>query len=398
MSDLSFLKSRLLVEQSTHFSLLSTPETTFYLGVDPTSDSLHIGHLLPLLTARRLLSLGHQAIILIGGATAAIGDPTGKTDARQVLDQSAIDSNSLALTRQIQKLLQPYLEQVLFVNNKDWFSSFHWLEFIREFGPHFSMNTLLKADSVTSRLANGMSFLEFNYQIMQAYDFLHLAKEYNCTLQLGGNDQWSNILGGMSLVHKKLNKDVHGLTVPLLVNSSGAKMGKTVSGAVYLDKSKTFAFDFFQFWRNVEDSQIKKLILMLTNMTIPELETFDDSGKALNDLKMYLATQMTLLVHGQETTDEVLAMVAKVFSTSKDVAIDPVNAMIIESPMGLLDLLVKADFAASKSAARQLVKSGAIHLNQKVVYDEKYMLTKEEFKNGFVLRKGKKNAREVCFK
>lgn len=388
------LEQRGLIKQTTNTekirNLLDNGPITFYIGFDPTADSLHVGHLLQIVTAKRLANAGHRPIMLIGGATALVGDPTGKTEMRKMLSHSAIRVNGEAFSEQIKKIMgtEPEL-----VNNLAWFDGRFFLTTLRELGPHFSVNNMLRADCFKSRLEQGLSFLEFNYMLLQAEDFRQLFLQENCLLQIGGDDQWSNILAGIDLVHKKEGKEVFGLTLPLLTKSDGTKMGKTERGAIWLDEKKTSVFDFFQFWRNIPDSDLEKCINQLTFTPIVSLN--HPSIITLNKLKKELAFEITKLVHGEEKAALALKQAEALFESQDSSAMD---TMEIDDGIHILDLLVQANLAKSRTDARNLINGRGIAINDQVLDNPTLLVTRSEFGGELVLRKGKKNFRRFVFK
>lgn len=380
------LEQRGLVKQITNRdkirSLLNGEPITFYIGFDPTADSLHVGHLLGLVTAKRLVDAGHRVIPLIGGATAMVGDPTGKSEMRKQLSLSFTHVNGEKIGNQIKSIL-PGCE---LTNNMAWFDGWSFLSMLRDIAPHFSVNNMLRAECFKSRMENGLSFLEFNYMIMQAADFLKLNEDEGCVLQIGGDDQWSNILAGIDLVHKKLGKEVFGMTMPLLLNSDGTKMGKTEKGAVWLDKEKTSVFDFFQFWRNIPDSDLEKCTNQLTTLPIVSLNF--PTSITLNRLKKELAFELTKLVHGEEEATKALKQAEALFESRDSSAME---ATPIEDGIQLLDLLVRGGFAKSRTDARNLISGRGIAINDQVIEDPTITITQASFSSEFVVRKGKKN-------
>ena len=377
------LERRGLVKQVTDAGkvcalLESESPITFYIGFDPTADSLHVGHLLQLVTAKRLVNAGHDAIILIGGATARIGDPTGKAEMRKMLSDEEIVVNSNAIATQAKKIIP----SAVLVSNMDWFKDANFLELIRELGPHFSINNMLRAECFKSRMEQGLSFLEFNYMVMQAQDFRMLCLKSDCTLQIGGDDQWANILAGIDLIHKKEHREVFGLTLPLLVNSDGTKMGKTERGAVWLDPKKTPVFEFFQFWRNIPDDKAMECINFFTfDPPAPEALT------NINWAKKFLAFEVTKLVHGQESAQQALEQAEALFEKQDTSALETIS---IASGISVLDALVKCGFAKSRTDGRNLIINRGIIINDEVLTDPTVIIT-IQFGTDIVVRKGKKH-------
>jgi len=382
------LVQRGLIKQCTDHafvrSWLNDGPCTFYIGFDPTADSLHVGHLLQLVTAKRLIQAGHKGIMLIGGATAQIGDPTGKSESRKVLGEREVVTNALLIEDQIKALVPG----CIVINNDMWFkhsTNMGFLDVLKEFGPHFSVNNMMRADSVKSRMENGLSFLEFSYMIMQGIDFFKLNDWMKCNLQIGGDDQWSNILAGIDLIRKKRGEDAFGLTLPLLVNSDGTKMGKTEKGAVWLDPNKTSPFDFFQFWRNIPDEKVRDCFNFFTFFPPqPESDIFLD----INNAKKVLAFDITKLVHGQEAADQALEQ-AKALFESRDAS--AIEATSIPGSMHILDLLMKCGFAKSRTDGRNLINNRGITINQEVLTDPTIAVTREKFGNELIVQKGKKH-------
>lgn len=378
------LEQRGLIKQITNAEKLrqllnSDTPVTFYIGFDPTADSLHVGHLLQIVTAKRLADAGHKPIMLIGGATALIGDPTGKSEMRKMLSHSDIRMNGEAIATQIKKIMG---EDCEIVSNMQWFDDADFLTILRTIGPFFSVNNMLRAECFKSRMEHGLSFLEFNYMIMQAQDFRMLHLEEGCTLQIGGDDQWSNILAGIDLIHKKHAKEVFGLTLPLLINSDGTKMGKTEKGAVWLDPDKTSPFEFFQFWRNIPDEQVDKCMLFFTqNM---------DSGisKSINLVKKDLAFEITKLVHGETNARQALEQAEALFENK---VASVLEAIPVTEGTHILELIIKCGFAKSRTEARNLILNKGITINQEVQTDPTISITKNVFGDLILVRKGKKH-------
>lgn len=391
------LVNRGLVKQTTDENqiknLLDNKRITFYIGFDPTADSLHVGHLLQVITARRLKNEGHFPILLIGGATAQIGDPTGKSEMRKMLSDEELDNNIRAIRSQL-ICLMPGIVSI--VDNSQWTKELNFISFIKEFGIHFSVNNMLRADCFRSRMENGLSFLEFNYMLLQAFDFFHLFEKQGCTLQIGGDDQWSNILAGIDLIHKKCAKKVFGLTIPLLTNVSGQKMGKTEKGTIWLDKRKTSVFDFFQFWRNLPDVDVMKCFKQLTFLSMEEINEMPIASfqsemisiADMNDAKKKLAFEITKFVHGDDEAMLALKQAEALFESKDMSKIDMVS--IIDNTH-ILDLIIKSGFASSRTEARNLINNRGISLNDEILTNPTITVTKLEFGNNVILRKGKKN-------
>jgi tyrosyl-tRNA synthetase len=390
------LDGRGLVKQITNRNklehLLNKESVTFYIGFDPTADSLHVGHLLQLVTARRLIQAGHKAILLIGGATALVGDPTGKTEMRKMLSAEEINANAESIESQMRNIVGLPFKVI---NNILFHSGTNWLSMLRDVGPFFSVNNMLRADCFKSRMENGLSFLEFNYMIMQAKDFhiLNIPSGDNCILQIGGDDQWSNILAGIDLIHKKEGREAFGLTLPLLVNSSGQKMGKTEKGAVWLDSKKTSPFDFFQFWRNIPDGMIGQCFKFFTFLSLEEIEAlpihaFQDDVAKINAAKKLLAFEITKIVHGPEEASKALDLSEALFENKESSALE---ATIISNKMQILDLLVKCGFAKSRNDGRNLIKGGGVTINDTSVTDPLLVVNRSSHGDSITIKKGKKH-------
>ena len=377
--------------------LVDSGKATFYIGFDPTADSLHVGHFMALCLMKRLQMAGNRPIALIGGGTGMIGDPSGRTDMRQMMTEETIQHNCECFKKQMERFIEFGEGKALMVNNADWLKDLNYIEFIRDIGACFSVNTMLRAKCYEQRMEKGLSFLEFNYMIMQSYDFLELYKRYGCNLQFGGDDQWSNMLGGTELIRKKLGKDASAMTITLLLNSEGKKMGKTQSGAVWLDPNKTSPYEFFQYWRNVDDQDVIKCMKLLTFIPLEEIEEMERtlSGEQLNPAKERLAYELTQMVHGKEEADKALAAARAVFSSAsgtENMPASEIPAAEVEGEVGLLTLLVKAGIAPSNGEARRLVQQGGISIDGEKVSDPTMKLT---VRDGMVIRKGKKVFRKV---
>ena len=395
------LKARGLIAQVTDEKLIQelvdSGKATFYIGFDPTADSLHVGHFMALCLMKRLQMAGNRPIALIGGGTGMIGDPSGRTDMRQMMTEETIQHNCECFKKQMERFIEFGEGKALMVNNADWLKDLNYIEFIRDIGACFSVNTMLRAKCYEQRMEKGLSFLEFNYMIMQSYDFLELYKRYGCNLQFGGDDQWSNMLGGTELIRKKLGKDASAMTITLLLNSEGKKMGKTQSGAVWLDPDKTSPYEFFQYWRNVDDQDVIKCMKLLTFIPLEEIEEMERtlSGEQLNPAKERLAYELTQMVHGKEEADKALAAARAVFSSAsgtENMPASEIPAAEVEGEVGLLTLLVKAGIAPSNGEARRLVQQGGISIDGEKVTDPTMKLT---VRDGMVIRKGKKAFRKV---
>lgn len=383
------LERRGLVKQVTDregvCQLLEAEEAqTFYLGIDPTADSLHVGHLLPIVTAKRLVDAGHRCIFVIGGATAMIGDPTGKNEMRQMLEGETIGKNGFAIHQQITNIMGPKSTHAV-ANNLSWFGSMNFLLTLRSIGPFFSVNNMLRAECFKSRMEHGLSFLEFSYMLLQAEDFRQLFLREGCTLQIGGDDQWSNILAGVDLIHKKEASQVFGLTLPLLVNSDGTKMGKTEKGAVWLDPNRTSIFNFFQFWRNIPDDKVRECVNMFT---VIEPETFDVQFDNINEAKKFLAFEVTSLVHGWEAAKQALEQAEALFE-KRDTS--ELKATPISEGTHILDMVIKCGFAKSRTDARNLILNRGITINEEVQTNPTIKISRTSFGNDLIVKKGKKN-------
>ncbi|MEG0179876.1 MAG: tyrosine--tRNA ligase, partial [Oscillospiraceae bacterium] len=384
-------KSRGLVAQATDEDairdLLSKEKVTFYTGFDPTADSLHVGHFMQLIIMRHMQKAGHRPIILLGGGTTMVGDPTGKTDMRKMLTQEEIQHNADEFKRQMSKFIDFSDGKALMVNNADWLLKLNYLDFLREIGVHFSVNKMLAAECFKSRLEKGLSFIEFNYMLMQSYDFLRLRREYNCKMEFGGNDQWSNIIGGVELNRRCDSADVYGLTFTLLTTKEGKKMGKTEKGAVWLDPEKTSPYEFFQYWRNIDDAEVQNCLKLLTDIPLEEIENIDmTSGASINAAKERLAFELTSLVHSTEDAEKALSTAKNLFSGDMDAEHMPstvLNADIVaDGKAAILDVLVGAGLAASKGEARRLVVQGGISVDGDKIDDAAATIALDKLKNG----------------
>ena len=375
--------------------LVNTGKATFYIGFDPTADSLHVGHFMALCLMKRLQMAGNKPIALIGGGTAHIGDPSGRTDMRSMMTAEQIQHNCDCFKKQMSRFIEFGEGKAQMVNNADWLLKLNYIDVLREVGPCFSVNNMLRAECYKQRMEKGLSFLEFNYMIMQSYDFYHLYKEYGCNMQFGGDDQWSNMLGGTELIRKKLGKDAYAMTITLLLNSEGKKMGKTVGGAVWLDPEKTSPYDFYQYWRNVGDKDVLKCIRMLTFLPLEEIDKMDSwEGSQLNTAKEILAYELTKLVHGEEEAEKAQTTARAVFSGGGSHENMPTTELcaddLIDGKIGVLDMMVKAELAASKGEGRRLVQQGGVSINDVKITDPAYTLTAEDFAGEIILKKGKK--------
>ena len=375
--------------------LINNGKAVFYIGFDPTADSLHVGHFMALCLMKRLQMAGNRPIALIGGGTGHIGDPSGRTDMRSMMTSEQIQHNCDCFKEQMSKFIEFGEGKAMMVNNADWLLKLNYIDVLREVGPCFSVNNMLRAECYKQRMEKGLSFLEFNYMIMQSYDFYHLFKEYGCNMQFGGDDQWSNMLGGTELIRKKLGKDAYAMTITLLLNSEGKKMGKTVGGAVWLDPKKTSPYEFYQYWRNVGDKDVLKCIRMLTFLPLEEIDKMDSwEGSQLNTAKEILAFELTKLVHGEEEAAKAQETARAIFSGAGNSDNMPSTTLSADSftdgNIGLLDLMVAGGLAASKGEARRLVQQGGVSVDDEKISDPTYQIAKEKFESGVVIKKGKK--------
>ena len=393
------LKRRGLIAQATHEDqieeLLNREPVTFYIGFDATADSLHVGHFLQLVVMKHMQNAGHRPIALLGTGTTMIGDPTGKTDMRKMLTEEEIDHNAECFRKQMSRFIDFSDGKAIIARNGDWLKHMNYIEFLRDVGVHFSVNKMLTAECFKSRLERGLSFLEFNYMLMQSYDFLHLNKEFGCKLELGGDDQWSNILGGVDLVRRVNDEQVFGMTFTLLTTKEGKKMGKTEKGALWLDPQKTSPYEFFQYWRNVADDDVIRCMKLITFIPIEEIEAMEHlQGHELNPVKERLAFEVTKMVHGEEEAQKALNAARSLFTNKADSADMPSTTLCAEDVpaegIGVLTLLVKAGLAPSNGEARRLVQGGGIAIDDQKVSDPKQTVDAQTLKNGVIIKKGKK--------
>ena len=379
--------------------MVDNGKAVFYIGFDPTADSLHVGHFMALCLMKRLQMAGNKPIALIGGGTAYIGDPSGRTDMRSMMNKETIEHNCECFKKQMSRFIEFGPDKAMMVNNADWLLDLNYIEFIRDIGSCFSVNNMLRAKCYEQRLEKGLSFLEFNYMLMQSYDFLALYEKYGCNMQFGGDDQWSNMLGGTELIRKKLGKDAHAMTINLLLNSEGKKMGKTQSGAVWLDPNKTAPYDFYQYWRNVNDADVLKCIRMLTFLPLEEIDKMDSwEGSQLNKAKEILAYELTKLVHGEEEAEKAQIAAKSIFGagSSENMPESKINEEdLLNGAIDILSILVKAELVPSKSEARRAVEQGGVTVNNDKVTDIKALYTKEQLTEGLVVRRGKKAFKKV---
>ncbi|MBR2213219.1 MAG: tyrosine--tRNA ligase [Eubacterium sp.] len=394
------LKERGLIAQVTDeqkvADLINKGEATFYIGFDPTADSLHVGHFMALCLMKRLQMAGNKPIALIGGGTAMVGDPSGKTDMRQMMTKETIENNVAAFKKQMSRFIDFEDDKALLVNNADWLLDLNYVEFLREVGPHFSVNNMLRAECYKQRMEKGLSFLEFNYMIMQSYDFYKLFQDYGCNLQFGGDDQWSNMLGGTELIRRKLGEDASAMTITLLLNSEGKKMGKTVSGAVWLDPEKTSPYDFYQYWRNVDDADVIKCLKMLTFLPLDQIKEMESwEGSELNKAKEILAYELTNLVHGEDEAKKADAAAKAMFANggiSGDIPTTTYPKAELDEGKDILTLLVDAELAKSRGEARRLVQQNGVSVNGEKVAEIDATFTTDDYnEDGVILiKKGKK--------
>ena len=400
------LKERGLLAQLTDEEeikeLINNGKATFYIGFDPTADSLHVGHFMALCLMKRLQMAGNKPIALIGGGTAMIGDPSGRTDMRSMMTKETIQHNCDCFKKQMEKFIDFSEGKAIMVNNADWLLDLNYVDVLREVGAHFSVNRMLTAECYKQRMEKGLSFLEFNYMIMQSYDFYALFQKYGCNLQFGGDDQWSNMLGGTELIRRKLGKDAYAMTITLLLNSEGKKMGKTQKGAVWLDPNKTSPFEFYQYWRNVADADVMKCIRMLTFLPLEEIDAMSDwEGSQLNKAKEILAYELTKLVHGEEEAEKAQAAAKALFSTG-DAANMPTAEMTADDfrdgTIDIISILHKSGLVPSRSEGRRAVEQGGVSVDGEKVTDFTKAYTADEIGEGIVVKRGKKNFRKVVVK
>lgn len=401
------LKARGLIAQVTNeeeiSKMVNEGKAIFYIGFDPTADSLHVGHFMALCLMKRLQEAGNKPIALIGGGTGMVGDPSGRSDLRQVMTVETIQHNCDCFKKQMSRFIDFSEGKALMVNNADWLLNLNYIDFLREVGPHFSVNRMLTAECYKQRMEKGLSFLEFNYMIMQSYDFYELFNRYGCNMQFGGDDQWSNMLGGTELIRRKLGKDAHAMTITLLLNSEGNKMGKTQSGAVWLDPEKTSPFDFFQYWRNIADADVLKCLRMLTFLPIEQINEMDSwEGSQLNEAKEILAYELTNLVHGKEEAERARESARALF-TGGNAADMPTceleEADFTDGGIDILAILQKSGLAPTRSEARRNVEQGGVTVEGEAVSDVKAVFAKEQFSgDGMIVKRGKKKFVRVILK
>ena len=393
---LDTLKERGYIEQLTHpdeiEKLLGKESVPFYIGIDPTADSLHVGHFISLMVASHMQKAGHKPIILVGGGTAVIGDPSDKTDMRKMLTKEQIENNVICIKKQIEKFVSFEGENAaIIVNNADWLLDLKYINFMREIGSLFSVNKMLAADCYKNRLETGLTFFEMGYMLMQSYDFLHLYNTYGCKLEMGGNDQWSNIIGGVELIRKIGKEDSYGLTFKLLTTKEGKKMGKTEKGALWLDPGKTSPYEFYQYWRNVEDESVENVFKMLTFLPLEQIKELSSlKDEKINEAKKILAFEVTKLVHGEEEAKKAEEASNALFNGNGNIESMP-STKIEDINVSILDIIIKTGIAPSKGQARTLIVQGGISLNNEKITDTNYMLNDKDFEKGYaILKKGKK--------
>ena len=384
--------------------LVDNGKAVFYIGFDPTADSLHVGHFMALMLMKRLQQEGNKPIALVGGGTGMIGDPSGRTDMRKMMTPETIQHNCDCFKKQMSRFIDFSDDKAIMVNNADWLMDKNYVEFLREVGPHFSVNNMLRAECYKQRMEKGLSFLEFNYMIMQSYDFYELYQRYGCNMQFGGNDQWSNMLGGTELIRRKLGKDAYAMTITLLMNSEGKKMGKTANGAVWLDAEKTSPYDFYQYWRNVDDADVVRFMKMLTFRSLDEIAEMEKwEGSQLNTAKEMLAYDLTEMVHGKEEAEKAQAAAKALFAGGADIANVPTTEMEKSAfegeGMGLVSLIKDLGLVSSNGDGFRTIEQGGLTVNDEKIEDKKTQVTLDMFKDGALLiKKGKKKFHRVVLK
>ena len=401
------LQARGLIAQVTNEEeirkMVNEGRAVFYIGFDPTADSLHVGHFMALCLMKRLQMAGNKPIALIGGGTGMVGDPSGRTDMRTMMTVETIQHNCDCFKKQMSRFIDFSEGKAMMVNNAEWLMNLNYIDFLREIGPHFSVNNMLRAECYKQRMEKGLSFLEFNYMLMQSYDFYELFQRYGCNMQFGGDDQWSNMLGGTELIRRKLGKDAHAMTITLLLNSEGKKMGKTQSGAVWLDPNKTTPFEFYQYWRNVGDADVLKCLRMLTFLPLEQIDEMDKwEGSQLNQAKEILAYELTSLVHGEEEAKKAQESARALFAGGAAAEMPTAelsDADLSDGSIDLLSIVQKSGLCASRSEARRNVEQGGVSVDGEKITDPKYAVEKAAFgEDGIVLKKGKKNFKKICVK
>ena len=401
------LQARGLIAQVTNEEeirkMVNEGKAVFYIGFDPTADSLHVGHFMALCLMKRLQMAGNKPIALIGGGTGMVGDPSGRTDMRTMMTVETIQHNCDCFKKQMSRFIDFSEGKAMMVNNAEWLMNLNYIDFLREIGPHFSVNNMLRAECYKQRMEKGLSFLEFNYMLMQSYDVYELFQRYGCNMQFGGDDQWSNMLGGTELIRRKLGKDAHAMTITLLLNSEGKKMGKTQSGAVWLDPNKTTPFEFYQYWRNVGDADVLKCLRMLTFLPLEQIDEMDKwEGSQLNQAKEILAYELTSLVHGEEEAKKAQESARALFAGGAAAEMPTAelsDADLSDGSIDLLSIVQKSGLCASRSEARRNVEQGGVSVDGEIVKDIKSVYTKEQLSGeGIVVKRGKKNFRRVVVK
>lgn len=401
------LRERGLIAQVTHEKeireLLENEKVTFYIGFDPTADSLHIGHFLQMVVMRHMQLAGHRPIALVGGGTGMVGDPSGRTDMRKMMTPETIQHNCDCFKKQLSSVIDFSEGKAIMVNNADWLLKLNYIEFLRDIGVCFSVNEMLRAECFKTRLEKGLSFIEFNYMLMQSYDFLQLYKKYNCKIELGGDDQWSNILGGLDLVRRKEQAQVYGMTFTLLTNSEGKKMGKTAKGALWLDPEKVSPYEFYQYWRNVSDADVCRFLKLVTFVPMEEIREYEKlEGKELNEAKERLGFEVTKLVHGEEEARKAQEAARVVFSAggvSADMPTKEINGADFGDEINILDLLASVEFIPSKAEGKRLIKQGGLTVNDKKVTSFEDSVAKADFgDDGIIARRGKKAYLKIILK
>ena len=401
------LQARGLIAQVTNEEeirkMVNEGKAVFYIGFDPTADSLHVGHFMALCLMKRLQMAGNKPIALIGGGTGMVGDPSGRTDMRTMMTVETIQHNCDCFKKQMSRFIDFSEGKAMMVNNAEWLMNLNYIDFLREIGPHFSVNNMLRAECYKQRMEKGLSFLEFNYMLMQSYDFYELFQRYGCNMQFGGDDQWSNMLGGTELIRRKLGKDAHAMTITLLLNSEGKKMGKTQSGAVWLDPNKTTPFEFYQYWRNVGDADVLKCLRMLTFLPLEQIDEMDKwEGSQLNQAKEILAYELTSLVHGEEEAKKAQESARALFAGGAAAEMPTAelsDADLSDGSIDLLSIVQKSGLCVSRSEARRNVEQGGVSVDGESVKDIKAVYTKEQLSGeGIVVKRGKKNFRRVVVK
>ena len=401
------LQARGLIAQVTNEEeirkMVNEGKAVFYIGFDPTADSLHVGHFMALCLMKRLQMAGNKPIALIGGGTGMVGDPSGRSDMRQMMTVETIQHNCACFRKQMSRFIDFSDGKAMMVNNAEWLLDLNYVDFLREIGPHFSVNRMLTAECYKQRMEKGLSFLEFNYMLMQSYDFYELFQRYGCNMQFGGDDQWSNMLGGTELIRRKLGKDAHAMTITLLLNSEGKKMGKTQSGAVWLDPNKTSPFEFYQYWRNIADADVLKCLRMLTFLPLEQIDEMDKwEGSQLNEAKEILAYELTALVHGDEEAKKAQESARALFAGGNAAEMPTAelsNDDFTDGTIDILSIVQKSGLCASRSEARRNVEQGGVSVDGEAVKDIKTVYTKEQLSgDGIVVKRGKKNFRRVTVK